>query len=251
MDREISPELTEADLLCSFMAEFAEKSIPLRYLEIGVSVGKTFYQVVKFAREHLRDHTIHCLDIEKVNPTLKKLLDGAMGREAECSGLPCQPRKESMRQDDQNVILRWNHGEIVYFEADEFDNDIWNAMGPKYNIIFSDAFHDPQAILNEYSKLKNNDLIDTSMFVYCFDDLEKDHSKGPMWRAVQKIYLDLSKEYPGVALEHLTVNGWLGQHEAKHHFGVISRGMKDHQEFSAQEPRRTLLSRTRGWLGGH
>jgi hypothetical protein len=46
---------------------------------------------------------------------------------------------------------------------------------------------------------------------------------------VQEIYQDLFKQYPHVVLEHLTVNGWLGQHEATHHFGVISGG---HEETS-------------------
>jgi hypothetical protein len=242
IDKDISLQITEADVLCTYMLEIAEKSFPVRYLEIGVSVGKTFYQIVKFAQEHLRNQTIHCLDIEKVNPTLKKLLDAAVGSEAECSAIPCRPRKEPIRQKEENVILRWNRGEIVYHEADEFDDDIWKSMTSKYNIIFSDALHEPQALLQEYAQLKNNDLIDGRGFVYCFDDLEENKVNGPMWRVVQEIYQDLFEQYPDVALEHLTVNGWLGQHEAKHHFGVISGGMKKPRKFSSLRGRLKVAS---------
>ena len=125
IDKEISVEPTEADLLCSFMAELAENSIPVRYLEIGVSVGKTFYQVAKFAQEHLQDYEIHCLDIEKINPILRKLLDDVASSEAKRSSTACRPRT-GLRQEKENVILRWNGGKFTYYEADEFDNDIWD-----------------------------------------------------------------------------------------------------------------------------
>ena len=56
----------------------------------------------------------------------------------------------------------------------------------------------------------------------------------------------LATEHSGVGLEHLTVNGWLGQHEYKHNFGVISRGLTIRNTLSVfpagYEPRLWIVS---------
>ena len=95
-------------------------------------------------------------------------------------------------------------------------------MNIKYNIIFSDAFHEPQALMNEYLQLKNNNLIDFNNFVYCFDDLESNIT-GKMWEIVYFIYNDLiTITNQTLFIKHFVVNGWLGNHEGSHNFGVIT-----------------------------
>ena len=50
IDKDVSNELTECDIICYFITLFNNLNIPVNYLEIGVSVGKTFYQINEFAR---------------------------------------------------------------------------------------------------------------------------------------------------------------------------------------------------------
>jgi len=44
-----------------------------------------------------------------------------------------------------------------------------------------------------------------------------------MWNAVNKIYIDIVNNNPllNVKIEHFIVNGWIGQYEHAHNFGVI------------------------------
>lgn len=110
---------------------------------------------------------------------------------------------------------------ITYYESDEFDLDIWKHMH-KYNFIFSDALHEPSALLYEYNMLKQHNLFDELGFIYCFDDLEPLQTQ-PMWLAVKHIVNDITNNFNNhtVILEHLVVNGWIGQYEFAHNFGVI------------------------------
>ena len=41
----IDENITEVDIICKYLTEFPK----VNYLEIGVSVGKTFYQIIQFA----------------------------------------------------------------------------------------------------------------------------------------------------------------------------------------------------------
>ena len=222
IDLPISKALTEADLLCSFMVDMSKKYGYVRYIEIGVSVGKTFYQVIKFANDKLADIPdiqLSCLDIEKINPTFENLLDVICSNKV-VTHIPSTPLVNSMRNLDTNVITKWNN--ITYYESDEFDPAIWKLMDKKYNIIFSDALHEPDALICEYQQLKTNSLFDNKGFIYCFDDLERERY-GRMWRAVIHIFDDLKIVFPNlhVTLEHKVVNGWIGQHEFPHNFGII------------------------------
>lgn len=195
IDKPISADVvTEADMLCMFMTELAS----VQYLEIGVSVGKTFYQLLMFARAHVPVFTMSCLDIEKVNPTLAQLL----GDSPETRG-----RKTS-----------WDN--VAYYTADEFDPTIWDEMaGSRFNLVFSDAMHAADALLEEYARVKP--LLDPAGFFYCFDDLEPDEVGGAMWGAVRQIHADVVAAFPAASLHHLRIHGWLGEHEHVHHFGVI------------------------------
>jgi len=224
----ISNELTECDIICFIIDTFVKEKIKVNYLEIGCSVGKTFYQISRFVKELTHEFSLNCLEIESINPVLFKLLSQLMPN----SYYDKSEMKSTIENDkscgfvkDTNKILTWKNdsSSIVYFEANEFDMGIWKKMNNKYNIIFSDAFHEPHALLEEYSYIKMNDLIDFTKFIYFFDDLEADMDTGKMWQSVKYIANDLQL-ISGQTLftKNIVVNGWLGNNEAKHNLGVIS-----------------------------
>ena len=217
INKPISNEITEADLICKYILDLS-KNANIHYLEIGVSVGKTFYQIINFAKSHLVENTftLSCLDIEKINPSFEKLLQGNKTVEK----IPANTDNISLRKSEYNYITNWDNI-VYYFESDEFDKNIWKYMNRKYNLIFSDALHEPNALITEYKNLKDNLLLDEKEFIYCFDDLEDNEKYGPMWKAVHYIFSDIKTKYKNSTLEHHVVNGWIGDHEHKHHFGVI------------------------------
>lgn len=222
---DVSNEPTECDVICFILRQFMSEQIPIRYLEIGCSVGKTFYQISKFVYENTEDFSVSCLDIEAINPILNDLLTGLMKETSTTVELYPNLDPSCEIQKDKNKIVTWNNGSktVQYYESNSFDKDIWKKMNVKYNFIFSDACHHPSALMNEYVNLKENQRIDLDHFVYCFDDLGADMNHCWMWESVKNIYQDL-KHTTGkdLCIKHFVVNGWLGKNEAPHHFGVIS-----------------------------
>jgi len=226
IDKDVSNELTECDIICYFITLFNNLDVSLNYLEIGVSVGKTFYQISEFSTKNVENYSLSCLDIEAINPSLYNLL---LSNFIFFSKTECIPNVEKeyifeMAQKSTNVITKLvndKNNEVTYFESNSFDKNIWKEM-KQYNLIFSDGYHNPVSLLNECTNLISNNLIDLSNFVYCFDDLEHDKG-GNMWQAVIQIYerLKLIANKP-LFLKHHVVNGWLGNNESKHNFGVIS-----------------------------
>lgn len=228
IDKNISNELTECDIICYLMSLFHQDGKKITYLELGVSVGKTFYQIINYVKNNLKaEYSINCLDIEQINPTLRHLLDSIEFTLTSEINIPVNLSVPSdiIRSKDTNTILTFANGtnDITYYESDEFDNNIWKNMNKQYNFIFSDAFHEPNALLTEYNRLKDNNLIDFNKFIYCFDDLGDAPDNCLMWQAVISIYNDL-KNITGqtLQLKHHSVNGWIGNNEHKHNFGVIS-----------------------------
>jgi hypothetical protein len=219
IDLPLDENVTEVDMICKYLGELPK----INYLEIGVSVGKTFYQVIKYA-EHFHanvDKSFSCIDIEKINPTLEKLFDDMYHNKYVTLSNTDETNNNSIRKQKKNFVTTWdNH--VNYYEADEFDKNIWTTMNTRYNFIFSDAYHAPHALINEYTNIKNNNLLDPEGFIYCFDDLEG-YKQGPMWNAVKQISDDIQTQYPqfSVTVEHLNINGWIGQYEYKHNFGVV------------------------------
>lgn len=219
IDLPLDENVTEVDMICKYLGELPK----INYLEIGVSVGKTFYQVIKYA-EHFHanvDKSFSCIEIEKINPTLEKLFDDVYGNKSVTLSNTDELNVNSIRKQNNNFVTVWD-SRVKYYEADEFDKNIWTTMNAPYNFIFSDAYHAPHALINEYTNIQNNNLLDPEGFIYCFDDLEG-YKQGPMWNAVTQISHDIQTQYPhfSVTVDHLNINGWIGQHETKHNFGVI------------------------------
>ena len=212
VDLPLAADPTEADVIMSFMDALPR----VRYLEVGVSVGKTFYQMARYAQGRPACH-VAGLDIEAPNPVLVGLLDGLHGARASVACVR-DARFSSMRDGLQNQVHTWGGDAVRYYEADEFDGNIWNEMQDPYNVVFSDAMHNPRALVNEYFKLKHRGLLDYKDLVYAFDDVDN----ADMLSAVRIIAEDIGTANPQARLTHMQVNGWLGQHEAPHNFAVIA-----------------------------
>ena len=224
VDKPISNDPIETDHICQFGLEVSKATGRLNYLEIGVSVGKTFFTCASFFRKNIDNVILMGIDIEKINPTLQRNLmkDCVSTHATEFSNTPSST---SVRQQPINIATAFNYAtsasiqKVVYFEADEFSN-IWKEFTDPFNLVFSDALHDPSALLHEFNQLKTLNLLDTKGFIYCFDDIEADPN-GKMRQAVHQIFDTIQKERIYTSLQFMEVNGWLGQHEHKHHFAVI------------------------------
>lgn len=155
------------------------------YMEMGVSVGKTLFQVL----------TINCranvvaFDVEKINPTFEKLLEPAMVRSKskpeekllghEFNSIDYDsPKKDdcTLNTYDQG-LLRGNN--FYYLNCDEFDNVGWNRMEQlvatfptqSYQVIFSDALHTEDAISFEIDRIFQHNLLNKDHFAYVWDDM--------------------------------------------------------------------------------
>ncbi len=185
---------------------------PVRYLEIGVSVGKNFTQMA----HALHPETMVAIDIEAINPTLSALL----GTSTLVEEWPSPPdslkkSKSSVYQFDPSVT----DGEIRYISGDIWDFTTWTQLPKRpFNLVFSDALHTPEALRFEMDRLVHGGRLDPDEFFIFWDDLT-----GSM----QRTFFGLS----GILKRHFSegqwtrrlvrINGWLGQNEGPHTVGMI------------------------------
>lgn len=206
IDLEIGDEITYTDLLLYYTRKL--KSI--NYLELGVSVGKNFLQLAN----QLDKATLTGFDIENINTPLEerfKYLDK----------IEWETFQDSLRKEKSNLKrFKFNTNSINYMAGDIWDENSWSKLkGQKFNIIFSDALHDPKALLWEYEMIKKYSLLNDN-FIYLWDDLNNGLEKS-----FKTIAEDLKKEHK---LSHdkislIKINGWLGQnYPIKHDIGIVS-----------------------------
>jgi hypothetical protein len=200
MAREISTKTTYSDLLCYAAAQTPKTA----YLEIGVSVGKNFWQVLN----HVIGGELVAMDIEEINPPLRNKLSVVAASEAPA------PRLDRYRFDARS-------NDVCYCTGDVFDPALWDKLaGRKFNLVFSDAFHDPAAVMYEWQKIVELDLLDRSGFTMIWDDLVS--------RKIRRVFNDITadciKRYGlsprNACLMHAA--GWVGEFEPAHPIGVIS-----------------------------
>lgn len=159
---EIEAEPTYSDLI----AFICQRMPDLRYLEIGVSVGKNFLQICR----SVPDGTFVGLDIERLNPVLEDALGGGFV-ERKAGKLQ---RVETLGDLLADVELAtYTSGNATYLRGDQFSDDTWAVLdGQRFNFIFSDGVHSPRAVRAELEFLIAHNLIDTvSPFVMYWDDL--------------------------------------------------------------------------------
>ncbi|KAA0593816.1 hypothetical protein J2848_005824 [Azospirillum lipoferum] len=198
-----------ADLIV-YMSKFLDNSI--RYLEIGVSVGKTFYLML----ENFKESKLTAFDIEDINPTLSARMSFVEEKKFsrnENSLRKADFSEKEFRKHDKNNIVNYIAGDVL-------DRFSWERLqGKKYNLIFSDAMHTAEAINFEMDMLIGLDLIDDREFIVVWDDLES----PAMTEAFKQISGRLADTYnlPSSAIFTVDCGGWLGRNEHLHKVGVV------------------------------
>jgi hypothetical protein len=198
---------TYADLLVYFMKRLRG---PVRYLELGVSVGKTFWQILcasKAAR-------LTGFDIEAINPALERELQQETRRE-----WPSMPG--SIKKTPAS-LTSYRHppsgSKVDYLCGDIFDDDAWQALkGTRFNLILSDAFHSADAVQKEWEAMSLLDLFDKEECVIVWDDLD-----GPMhdWFLRRRTEIAGALGVDRTQVRTVFVNGWMGEQEWPHRIGL-------------------------------
>jgi hypothetical protein len=179
----------------------------LNYLEIGVSVGKNFFQLLN-ALDHAQ---FSAFDIEEINPVLaKKLVPGGKTEWDTPAG--------SIKKNRSSLsAFTYNNKKVKYLSGDVWDANSWSKLeGDKFNLVFSDALHTPKAILFEFEMLVKYRLLD-DRFVIVWDDLA-----GKMKNSFFKIIRKYNSVYRIKDIYLLEINGWVGENEGPHTVGIIS-----------------------------
>ena len=204
----INNDITYVDLL-TFLYLFLNKK-KINYLEIGVSVLKTFYQIANF----LKDSNLYAYDINYINPIIEKHFNKT------------SDYKQLLQKNVNHYI--YNSNNIYYYKGDIFKiNQLEHfknqVLDDKIDIIFSDAHHSYKGLISEYNNLINNILNDN--FILYYDDLQ-DHSPRneniDMTDAFFNIAKKIKNNYHNITVALLKINGWLGNHEHTHTNGIIT-----------------------------
>jgi hypothetical protein len=149
IDLPMTDEVTYSDVI-SCLAHTMNGS--LRYLELGVSVGKNFSQVL----HQVNGVELTCFDIEDINPVLEKML--VRQNQMEWSTSQTSMRKKPSQMTEYRSLRNGN--KVCYLAGDIFDEQSWERLrGQSYNLIFSDAFHSAPALLKEWEMIKACDLL--------------------------------------------------------------------------------------------
>jgi hypothetical protein len=163
-----TPHVTYTDMLAFFAGLLSRP----RYLEIGVSTGKNFYPIV----QQLRDATAFGIDIEEMNPVLKKLLGtwDITWQSSESYPFKTWDGRQVQRQSSLTQHRDTERGNrICYVCGDKRHEDTWQLIkGQQFSLVFSDALHNPKSIESEMDFLMQHSLIDPTEFVMVWDDLQ-------------------------------------------------------------------------------
>lgn len=205
INKEINHEITYSDLISFISNSFFEK---VNYLEIGVSLGKNFFQVVSNVNNLSQAFGF---DIEEIYPILEQKLIFHNKSEWE-------PMIGSLKSTNSSLKeYTFNNNLVNYISADVWDEASWKKLcGRQFNVIFSDALHTPEAILFEFEMIMKYNLL-ADRFVIIWDDLV-----GVMQKSFHKIIEKYNAKINLKDAYLLNVNGWVGQYEEQHTIGIIS-----------------------------
>lgn len=206
LDLEIGDEVVYTDL----MAYYAKQFRNVHYLELGVSVGKNFMQLANF----FQNSVLTGFDIENINPTIREYFSSGIQQ-------TWKTKKGSLRKELSYFnTYSYKTNTVNYLAGDIWDEESWKRLkGSKFNIIFSDALHDPNALLWEYEMIKKYDLL-ADEFMFFWDDLN-----NGLDDSFKLIAADLIKRKIIVDTNVflIKINGWLGKnYPIKHDVGILS-----------------------------
>ena len=195
---------TYTDLMVLLARRYFQK---VNYLEIGVSVGKNFFQLLN-ALDNTR---FSAFDIEEINPVLAGKLAPGARTEWDTPASSIKKNKSSLSTFD------YRGKKVDYLSGDVWDTNSWAKLeGNKFNLVFSDALHTPQAILFEFEMLVKYRLLD-DQFIIVWDDLV-----GKMKNSFFRIIRKYDTVYRIKDIYLLEINGWVGENEGPHSVGIIS-----------------------------
>ncbi len=204
INKPIGNETTYTDIMVYLMEKYFTD---INYFEIGVSVGKNFFQVMNSTK----NVKMMGFDIEEINPILESKLSLKSRSEWQTISESIKTNRSSLKR------YTYNNKEVSYLSGDVWDENTWSKLaGNKFNVVFSDALHTPQAILFEFEMLVKYDLLDQK-FIIVWDDLV-----GKMKNSFFKIIRKYDKIYDIQDVYLLNINGWIGEHEPPHTVGMIS-----------------------------
>ncbi|RYE51051.1 MAG: hypothetical protein EOP48_18780 [Sphingobacteriales bacterium] len=203
---DVGSEMTYTDLIAYFSRHFAS----INYLELGVSIGKNFLQLSNV----LKESKMTGFDIENINPVLESHFN--FDSQIIWDTIESSIRKEKSSARTYHDV---NQNRIKYLAADIWDESSWSKLkGEKFNIIFSDALHDPKALLWEFDMIKKYGLLDTQ-FMFLWDDLN---------HGLENSFFEIAQQLrdargKSVDVYFFKVNGWLGKnYPLQHDIGIVS-----------------------------
>lgn len=180
--KDVGTKINLSDLVSFLLTKFGPDS---NYMEMGVSVGKTLFQVL----------TTNCavnvvaFDIERINPTFDRLLAPFLVQsvpEETLAGHDFMSPSYVSQKTDDCVLNRWNgslrDNKFFYVTCDEFDKVGWRRLeslitsfkSPSFQVVFSDALHTTEAINLELDQIFLHQLLNRESFAYVWDDMGAD-----------------------------------------------------------------------------
>ena len=179
----------------------------VNYLEIGVSVGKNFFQLLNA----LPQARFTAFDIEEINPVLASRLTAESKTEWDTPAKSVKKNRSSLSE------FSFQGKGVSYLSGDVWDANSWSRLeGNPFNLVFSDALHTPQAILFEFEMMVRYRLLG-ERFVIVWDDLV-----GKMQQSFFKIVRKYNEVYGLKEVYLVNINGWIGENEPPHTVGIIS-----------------------------
>jgi hypothetical protein len=191
----------------------------LNYLEVGVSVGKNFFQVLRAGQ----DRNLTGLDIEEIHPNLSRRLKYENG--TELRNAPPSLKQTSSKLSVYADTAAGNR--VRYLSGDIFNHECWarlegqqfNAMFFKFNFNDYNALRGPEGLMYEWKMIRRYGLLDLNEFVMVWDDLG-----GFMTMAFERIAAQLQAE-TGEKCAKLSfpIRGSLGVNEPPHQIGLVAK----------------------------
>ncbi len=207
IDGYIGDETTYSDIIAYFAKQLAR---PVRYFEIGVSVGKNFFQLL----HQLGNADMVGLDIEDINPVLAGFL--AERDKSEWPTMEGSLRKAPSRLTEYEFAP--NRNRVRYIAGDVFDGETWLKLkGEKFNLIFSDAYHSGDALKREWDWISRLELIDETGFAFVWDDLDTPEMQQSFDAVAREMIGRFNLAAEDVGISHC--RGWLGTREPPHTIG--------------------------------
>ena len=186
LEKEIVKIPTYSDLLIFFIKKLFNNKV--NYLEIGVSVLKNYLQI----NNGVSDSNIVGFDINDLNPNFINL--------------------NKIQKNNNNLI--YFKGNVLSKEDAEKFNETFKD---KFDLVFSDALHEPEAIRSEYELIIKNNL--KNKFLIYYDDLDFAGIEDELG----KIRKDLENHLDeSINFYTLNIYGWIGQHEKLHKNGILT-----------------------------